>query len=156
MLSEVAANHPSSQQVQEAIDEVARINGVYWKIMHFDKWSPFCNPTVGKHYAAGANAGPNCAVTMQRVAQEWRRDQRAGLGDDNDAGLLQNSLGNTSYADLLQISAAVGFRSAELPELYAGVWHLEWEELKAAPLIENMDGGLDMQIHWQRFAALQA
>ena len=137
--------------VQDAIDEVQRVNEVYWRIMHFDKWSPFCNESVGKYYTADGAAEPvSCAVTMQRVEAEWS----AGTVADH-AVVLQNSMGNKDYAQMLHISAAVGFRSAELPEPFTGVWSLEWAGMQQGPLVTSRDGGLEVQIEWQRFVALQ-
>ena len=152
MLSEVVAS-PTAAMVQEAMDEVVRVNEVYWRILHFDKWSPFCNQAVGKYYPAVGGEPVSCAVTMHNVEQEWAANQIA----DHQV-VLQNTMGNRDYADMLYISASVGFRSAELPEPYTGTWSLEFAAMQQAPLIvcsPNAPSPLDVQIEWQAFSSLQ-
>ena len=145
MLSEDARKHPDAAMVQEALDEVQRINEVYWKILHFDRWSPFLNPAVGVYQDAG-----NVHQTMQICEDEWNRGQ---IGDELQ--YLANSEGNHDYAGILHISAAVGFQSHTLPEPYTGNWSNDYAALLAAPLLVSVDGGMDVRVHEERMQSLQ-
>ena len=63
--------------------------------------------------------------------------------------------GDETYAKVFYISAAVGFRSHDLPEPYDGDWETDVARYHAAPLIVSTDGGLGVQLHEGRMESLK-
>ena len=137
--------HPSGKDMQAAIDEVQRVNEVYWNLQHFDAWSPFLNPKVG-HFGSGADLHE----TMKQVEEEWKA---GGASADEDKH-IKSTAGDETYAKVFFISVAVGFRSHDLPEPYHGDYATDVARYHAAPLIVSTDGGLGVQLHEGRMASL--
>ena len=137
--------HPSGKDMQAAIDEVQRVNEVYWNLQHFDTWSPFLNPSIG-HFGLGADLHE----TMKQVEEEW---QIGGTAQETEKH-IKSIGGDETYAKVFFISAAVGFRSHDLPEPYDGDWSSDRARYHAAPLIVSTDGGLGVQLHEGRMASL--
>ena len=74
MLAEDRKLRPRAGDVYKAVQEVERINAVFWNLQHFDKYSPFLNASVG-HYGAG-----DIHETMKQVRGRGHGVGRDGVG----------------------------------------------------------------------------
>ena len=134
--------NPSVEDAKETLKEVRRINGVYRNLQHFDAWSPFLHPTVGRRAVADS-----IHEAMWRAEETWRTNPGAANARDTF---------KPPYENFARYSHAVSFRSAELPEPYTGNFNADWGALQDTPLIEPFgEKALQLCVNAQRFAALQ-
>ena len=83
----------------------------------FDQWSPFLKLRSGQ--------SADSLSVLQMMARE-EANFAAGIGAEDRTRVttaeLTNNAGNAAYAYLEMFTDQVGYRSAELPEVYGGDW----------------------------------
>ena len=146
MLAEDRSQRPRAGDVRQAKEEVQRVNAVFWNLQHFDRWSPFLNPKIGQYGAGDIHA------TMKQVQQEWTD---GGAPADPNEAVIFGMNGDTAYSDAFFITAAVGFRSGDLPESFTGDAEAEIAAYRAAPLIVSIDEELDVYVNEELMQTLK-